>query len=70
MTRIRGGQMVLCMHHNNTDYLIKMTLSSRGEHILWVQVQHRKTLRIHDVSRTWTEELRAFASKPQRHWPQ
>lgn len=59
--------MVLCMHHNNTDYLIKMTLSRRGKHILWVQIQHRKTLSIHNVRLTWTEESVAFASKLQRH---
>lgn len=42
MTRIRGGQMVLSIDHNNTVHLIKMTLSRRGKHILWVQIQNSK----------------------------
>lgn len=37
---IRGGQMVLGIHHNNTVHLIKMTLSRRGKHILRVQIQN------------------------------
>ncbi len=42
MTRIRGGQMVFSISHNNTVHLIKMTLSRRGKHILWVQIQNSK----------------------------
>lgn len=42
MTRIRGGQMVLSIDHNNNVHLIKMTLSRRGKHILWVQIQNSK----------------------------
>lgn len=42
MTRIRGGQMVLSMDHNNTVHLIKMTLSRRGKHILWLQIQNSR----------------------------
>lgn len=51
-TRIRGGQMVLCTDHNNADYLIKLTLSSRGKHILWVQIQNSDALSIHGARRT------------------
>lgn len=42
MTRIQGGQMVLSIDHNNTVHLIKMTLSRRGKHILWVQIQNSR----------------------------
>lgn len=42
MTQIRGGQMVFGIDHNNTVHLIKMTLSRRGKHILWVQTQNSK----------------------------
>lgn len=42
MTRIRGGQMVLSIDHNNTVHLIKMTLSRRGKHILWLQIQNSR----------------------------
>lgn len=51
-TRIRGGQMVLCTDHNNADYLIKLTLSSRGKHILWVRIQNSDALSIHGAKRT------------------
>lgn len=34
--------MVLSINHNYTIHLIKMTLSRRGNHILWVQIQNRE----------------------------
>lgn len=54
--------MVLCMDHNNADYLIKLTLSSRGKHILWVQIQNSDALSIDGARRTCADAPLGYGS--------